>query len=259
MFPLDEIELSSQILDGDIEDCAQIFRDGHTGTGRWGFDKFRNIGTTAARKTLKRWTQAYLACVAYADACIGMALDALWDGPHADNTYVVLTSDNGYHMGEKDYLFKNSLWERSARVPLLIAGPDCAQGVECDQPVTLVDIFPTINEWLDLPTDTGALPLDGHSFASLARDPEASWDGPACAITAIANDTPVDAATPADRHDQHYCVRSRTHRYLRYANGEEELYDHQDDPYEWHNRAADPALADIKAELRAQLQTQAGV
>jgi len=259
MFPLDEIELSPQILNNDIEDCARIFRDGHTGTGRWGFDKFRKHYENGGEHTLKRWTQAYLACVAYADACIGMALEALWKGPHAENTFVVLTSDNGYHMGEKDYLFKNSLWERSARVPLLVAGPGCARGAECDQPVSLVDLYPTINEWLELPKDTGVHPLDGHSFASLARDPQSGWDGPACAITAIANNTAVDAATPADRHDQHYSVRSKTHRYLRYANGEEELYDHVADPFEWHNIAADPAAADLKAALRAELKAQAGV
>ena len=80
-----------------------------------------------------------------------------------------------------------------------------------------------------------------------------------CAITAIANDTPVNAATPADRQDQHYCVRSSTHRYLRYANGEEELYDHQIDPYEWHNRANDPTLTDVKAALLAELVAQTGI
>ena len=172
MFPLDEVELSPQIMAGDVEDCAQIMRDGHTSTTNWGFRKFRMYYENGGEETLRRWTQAYLACIAFADACIGTALEALWHGPNADNTYVVFTSDNGYHMGEKDYLFKNSLWERSARVPLLVAGPGCARGKTCAQPVSLVDLFPTINEWLDLPKETRPRPLDGHSFAGLASDPE---------------------------------------------------------------------------------------
>ena len=259
MFPIDEVQLSPQILENDVEDCAQIMRDGHTCTGDWGFEKYRRYWARGVEQTLREWTQAYLACIAYADACIGMALDALWSGPNADNTYVFMTSDNGYHMGEKEYIFKNSLWERSARVPFLVSGPDCARGVECSQPVSLIDLFPTINEWLSLPSQTGPQPLDGHSFAALARDPEASWSGPRCAVTAIGNDTPVDAGTPADKYDQHYSVRSATHRYLRYSNGEEELYDHIADPYEWHNRANDPELAAVKESLHQELCRQVGL
>lgn len=260
LFPLDEIELSPQILAGDIEDCSPLMHAGKTCTADWGHQKFLKHWNNGGETTLKRWTQAYLACVAFADHCIGIALDALWNSLHADNTYVVLTSDNGYHMGEKEWLFKNSLWERSARVPLLVAGPGCARDAECSQPVSLMDLFPTINDWLGLPDTTGPLPLDGHSFADLARNPtDGTWAGPACAVTAIGSDTPVDAGTPADPADQHYCVRSATHRYLRYANGDEELYDHVSDPFEWHNQAGEEQFAAIKSALRAELEQQVGV
>ncbi|MBT7065626.1 MAG: sulfatase-like hydrolase/transferase [Verrucomicrobia bacterium] len=257
MFPLDEIELSPQILAGDVDDCAQIMRDGDTTTTSWGFKKFKLFYDNGGEESLRKWTQAYLACIAFADACIGKALDALWSGPHADNTYVVFTSDNGYHMGEKDFLFKNSLWERSARVPLLVAGPGCAQGAECDQPVSLLDLYPSINEWLGLPDDVGAHELEGHSLADLARNPvSGNWDGPPMAVTAIGCSTPVDAGEPAPAEEQHFSVRSRTHRYLRYANGEEELYDHRDDRYEWRNIAADAGASAIKEEMQAQLRMQ---
>ncbi|MBT7702212.1 MAG: sulfatase-like hydrolase/transferase, partial [Verrucomicrobia bacterium] len=168
----------------------------------------------------------------------------------------IFVSDNGYHMGEKEFLFKNSLWERSARVPLLVAGPGLARGEECDQPVSLLDLYPTINEFLGLPQDSGPLPLDGYSFAALARDPESDWGGPPMAVTAIGCKGPCSAADPGKVEDQHFSIRSRTHRYLRYASGEEELYDHINDPYEWHNLKDDPAAADVKAALRQELDAQ---
>ena len=122
-----------------------------------------------------------------------------------------------------------------------------------------MDMYPTINEWLQLPAEPGPHKLDGHSLRPLCTDPEASWSGPAMAVTAIGSDTPVDAATPADNDAQHYCVRSATHRYLRYCNGEEELYDHVADPYEWHNKADDPAYTDIKDTMRQELIAQTGI
>jgi arylsulfatase A-like enzyme len=259
LFPLEDIQLSPQILAQDVDDCAKVMRDGDTTTTSWGFKKYRLFHENGGDESLRRWTQAYLACVAFADACIGRALDALWNSPHADHTYVVLTSDNGYHMGEKDFLFKNSLWERSARVPLLVSGPGCARGMMCEQPVSLLDLYPSINEWLSLP-DVDASPLEGHSIASLCRDPAAGcWTGPAVAITVVGSNTPASAAAPGRAEDQHFSVRSRTHRYLRYSNGEEELYNHTEDPYEWHNLAAVPAMAAIKNELREALHCQVGI
>ena len=260
MFPLDEVELSPQILKGDIEDCAKIMREGDTTTTNWGFKKYKMFYENGGEESLRRWTQAYLACITFADACIGMALDALWNSPHADNTYVVLTSDNGYHMGEKDFLFKNSLWERSARVPLLIAGPDCAKNEECNQPVSLLDLYPTINEWLNLPQDVGQHSLDGYSFADLARNPkEGNWSGPKMAVTAIGSNTPASAAEPGRKEDQHFSIRSHNHRYLRYSNGEEELYDHESDPYEWHNIANEASAKSIKNNMKDALFNQVGL
>ena len=166
---------------------------------------------------------------------------------------MVLTSDNGYHMGEKDYLFKNSLWDRSCRVPFIASGPGAAAGAECSQPVSLLDIFPTMVDWCRLPADTGALPLDGTSFAHLLARPDETAD--VCAISAVASDTPLDAGQRGVPADQHYSVRSATHRYIRCRNGEEELYDHRTDPNEVHNRASDPACADQKTVFKNALES----
>ncbi len=259
LFPLESIQLSPQILENDVQDCAKIMRNGDTTTTDWGFRKYQLLIKNGGEETLKRWTQAYLACIAFADACIGEALEALWNGPHADNTYVVMTSDNGYHMGEKEYLFKNSLWERSARVPLIVSGPNCAKGEECEQPVSLLDLYPTINEWLDLPPLSENKSLDGYSFANLTQIPQSTWSGPEIAITTIGSSVPASAAEPAQKDKQHFSARSRTHRYIRYSNGEEELYNHVDDPYEWHNIANNIDAQTIKNQMRDALKQQVGL
>jgi arylsulfatase A-like enzyme len=178
---------------------------------------------------------------------------------YADNTYVIITSDNGYHLGEKDFLFKNSLWERSARVPLIVSGPNCATGLSCDQPVSLLDLYPTINEWLDISNTPGPTPLGGHSFASLANKPSSNWEGPSMAVTAIGSSKPASASTPAVIERQHYSIRSKTHRYLYYSNGEEELYDHTTDPYEWHNISNKEESKKIKEEMKTELIKQVGL
>jgi arylsulfatase A-like enzyme len=102
-----------------------------------------------------------------------------------------------------------------------------------------VDLYPTLCDWCDLPSEVGPHPLDGHSFAPLVENPDGPWDGPDVAVSAVASDTAVDAAHPGPARDQHWTVRSASHRYIRYHDGSEELYDHRNDPYEWTNIAAD--------------------
>jgi arylsulfatase A-like enzyme len=262
LFPLEEIEPAVR-KEGDLEDCAKAFREGHTSTTTWGFMKYRKIIEAGGEDLLKRWTQAYLACIAYADDQIGKVLDALEQGPHAQNTYVVLTSDNGYHMGEKEYLFKNSCWEESARVPLVVAGPRAEAGSECPTPVTLVDLFPTFNDLCALPMEVNAAPggkaLDGHVFTPLLENPTAGqWDGPPAAVTAVASDIPLSAGEPGEVGDQHWAVRTERYRYILYNSGEEELYDHEADPYEWTNLAPDSSMQGVKDEHRAILRQVTG-
>lgn len=262
MFPLESIELAP-ILEGDLADCGQAFQRGRVSTSRWGFEKYRKVLEAGGEHMLRRWTQAYLACVAFADEQIGKILSALEASPYADNTYVVLTSDNGYHMGEKEYLFKNSCWEESARVPLVFAGPRVKRGAECDTPVSLVDLFPTFNDLCGLPMDvnmqgTGKA-LDGHVLTPLLEHPErGEWDGPPGAITAVASDTPLKSGTPGAVCDQHWSVRTKKFRYILYNSGEEELYDHERDPQEWTNLANDAAYDAIKAEHRKILREVTG-
>jgi choline-sulfatase len=161
--------------------------------------------------------RAYLASVTFMDAQVGRLLDALRRSRHANNTIVVFWSDHGFHLGEKQRWEKRSLWERSTHVPLIITGP----GIEpsrCTRPVGTLDLYPTLLDLCDLPPRDG---LDGLSLRPLLADPDADWR-PAV----------VTSFGPCN-----HAVRSERWRYIRYADGSEELYDHHTDPYEWHNIA----------------------
>lgn len=257
-FPLEAVELAPQ-LENDLSDCAKtLWKDKDLGTHEYGYRKYERIMAAGGKELLRRWTQAYLASVAFVDEQIGRLLNALGQSPYADSTLVVLTSDHGYHMGEKEQLFKNSVWEESMRVPLVVAGPGVAQGKECDHPVSLIDMYPTLIDYCRLPTDpnqeTNERALAGHSIRPFLADPvNGKWDGPPIALGVVASGEGLKVNQPGKVERQHYSVRSKRHRYVLCNNGEEELYDHWRDPHEWTNLAHKPESAEIKKGLRAEL------
>jgi choline-sulfatase len=178
--------------------------------------------------------RAYLATISFMDAQVGRLLEALESSELAGNTIVVLWSDHGWHLGEKGISGKNTLWERSTRVPLIFAGPGVVAGARCHRPVELLDLYPTMLELSGLPASAA---LEGHSLAPLLRNANAKRDWPA--ITT---------------HNQgNHAVRSERWRYIRYADGSEELYDHRRDPNEWYNLARDPRYSKVIAEHRRWL------
>ena len=111
--------------------------------------------------------RAYLASISFADAQIGRVVDALDSSAHARNTVVVLWSDHGWHLGEKNHWHKSTLWEVATRVPLIVSAPGHRPGV-CARPVSLVDLFPTLIELCGLRRIAAH---DGESLAPLLRDP----------------------------------------------------------------------------------------
>jgi len=240
-FPLDQLKLAV-IRPGDADDTylEVAYRGGDTHALRLGEEMFEAIsaayGSTDAG--LKKWTQAYLACVAAVDDNIGMVLDALDRSPLRSNTIVVLTSDHGFHMGEKDYLYKNSLWEESTRVPLLLRAPGLTRpGSRVEHPVSLIDIYPTLVDLCGLSTRTAknekGHSLDGFSMRPLLENPASrTWNRPAVLTVVFAGEAYKDDPTM-----QHYAIRTERYRYILYNTGDEELYDHESDPYEWHNLA----------------------
>lgn len=242
MFPPDELELPPLLKD-DCDDCARALVE-HRPYGFLSYGMVMKGGEAMWRK----WLQSYLACIAFMDEQLGRILDALDASPHRDNTIVVFTSDNGYHMGEKEYLFKDSLWDESGQIPLIVAAPGVSrENGLCTKPVSLIDLYPTLNDLCGLPSDPHAAthghPLQGHSLQPLLADPEAgTWSGPDVALTSLRGNTGI-----------HHSVRSERHRYTLCGNGEEELYDHVADPHEWHNLACDEEHAGVKAELRGKM------
>ncbi len=182
---------------------------------------------------LRPFVRAYLASTTYVDSEIGRLLAGLAASPRASRTIVVLTSDHGYHLGEKGITGKNSLWERSTRVPLVFAGPGVGRGV-VRAPAELLDLFPTLSDLARLPQVDG---LEGHSLVPQLRNAGAERTWPA--ITT---------------HNQgNHAVRSRQWRYIRYADGSEELYDMVRDPNEWTNLAGDRRQARVLADHRRWL------
>lgn len=183
-------------------------------------------------KQQRQWrnlVRSYLASTSFVDAQIGRILDALEATGLAENTIVVLWGDNGWHLGEKGITGKNTLWDRGTRVPLVFAGPGVNKGGRTTQPAELLDIYPTLVELCGLtPRDD----LEGLSLVPQLRDPQAKRERPA--VTS---------------HNQgNHGVRSERWRYIRYADGSEELYDMQNDPNEWTNLAGVPKHADVIAE-----------
>jgi len=180
--------------------------------------------------------RAYLASISFVDHLVGRVCDALDESGLADRTIIVLWSDHGYHLGEKEISGKNSLWERSTRVPLIFAGPGITPGARCGQPVELLDIYPTLAELCGLAPPRG---VEGESLVPLLKDASTKRTRP--------------AITTHNRNN--HAVRSERWRYIRYADGSEELYDLQNDPHEWTNLASKAGLEHVRQEHARWLPT----
>jgi len=183
-------------------------------------------------------TRAYLASISFVDHCVGVVLDALKSSHHADNTLIVLWSDHGFHLSEKQHWAKRTLWEESTRVPLLFAGPRIQAGKACLEPASLLDIYPTLVELCRLPKNTH---LEGISLVPQLDDPAAPRSQPALTSSYFGN----------------HSIRSRDWRLIVYEDGAEELYDHRQDSDEFHNLAGDPTHKTIRAQLAGWLPKKA--
>ncbi|MFO7908389.1 MAG: sulfatase, partial [Pirellulaceae bacterium] len=180
--------------------------------------------------------RSYLACTSFVDAQIGRILEVLDETGLAENTIVVIWGDHGYHLGEKGITGKNTLWERSTRVPLVFAGPGITPAQRCTRPAELLDLYPTLVELCGLPPRSD---IEGLSLVPQLRDAAAPRKRPA--VTS---------------HNQgNHAVRSERWRYIRYADGSEELYDMRNDPREWINLAGKSKFAGIIEEHKKWLPT----
>jgi len=229
LYPLESIRLSRDPTDRSEELPWAVPRG-----WKAAFDKF----TDRERRQFQR---AYYAGTTFVDAQIGKVLDALEGTDLGDNTIIVLVSDHGYHLGQHGWWNKNTLFELTARSPMIVYTPRMkAPGKSCSRLVEFVDIYPTLAELCGLqpPTD-----LEGRSFAPLLDDPQQPWKEAAY--------TQLDRGAIEGR-----TVRTQRWRYTEWDAGRQgaELYDHENDPGEYHNLADDPQQAEVVQKLRNLLR-----
>ncbi|MCG8526389.1 MAG: sulfatase [Opitutales bacterium] len=226
-FPLDSIQLPKTIP-GDLDDLPEAAKENI---------RFKDHQNVIEHGEWKKAVQAYLASISFADECLGRVLDALKNGPHANNTYIVLWSDHGWNLGEKQHWRKFALWENTVRVPLIFAGPDLPQGETRGAPANLIDVYPTLLNLagLEIPKT-----LDGDSLVPLIEDDTARLSAPSLTTWGKGN----------------HSLRSDRWRYTRYSDGTEELYDHENDPHEWYNLADKTEHADLIQSFQKYLPTQ---
>lgn len=182
--------------------------------------------------------RAYYAGVSFTDAQVGRLLDALDKHELWDRTVVVFIGDHGYHLGERGWWNKATLFERSCRAPLIVAAPGVKPGVAKGL-VEFVDLFPTIAELCGVKPPAG---LAGTSLRPLLADP--SRPGKDAAFTVVTRG-------PKQRGDS---VRTDRWRYTEWTDGARELYDHAADPGETRNVSARPEHAAVVKELSVRLR-----
>jgi len=233
MFPPDKVQLP-KVLENDLDDLSQV-----------GKDLALKAYTAGSHKNVvehQQWREAvscYLACITFIDAQIGRVLDELEQSPHRDNTAIVLWSDHGWHLGEKEHWGKFAGWEESTRVPFIIVPAknsrnSYATGEKCNKPVSLIDLYPTLLDMLNLP---GENYLEGKSLIPLLKKPNAEISGHVITTFGRGN----------------HSVRTEKWRYTRYYDGSEELYNSEQDPNEFNNLADKPEYNNIKQELKKKL------
>jgi arylsulfatase A-like enzyme len=228
-FPLENIQLPP-FLENDLDDVPP------TGVKMAGQDddykKFQESGRWKAA------VQSYLATCAYTDMNVGRLIDTLDKSPIADNTIVVLWGDHGWSLGEKKHFRKFALWEEPTQMPYVWVVPGMTKaGTRSSAPVDLMSVYPTLCELAALKIPEN---VEGVSLTPLFENPYRHWAIPAITTHGRGN----------------HAVRSDRWRYIRYANGDEELYDHSKDPHEWTNLSSDSKLNPVKTRLSAWLPNE---
>lgn len=180
----------------------------------------------------KQWDatiQAYQASIAFVDQQIGRFLSALESNPRGRETVIMLVSDHGWHLGEKKHWCKGAIWEQTTHIPFIVRAPSVRAGSVCSQPVSLIDVFPSLVDLAELPVPAF---LDGSSIKPQLSDP-AVERGPSISSYGEGNTS----------------IRTERWRYIRYEDGSEELYDHSQDPDEWINLATREEHKETKRQL----------
>jgi arylsulfatase A-like enzyme len=234
MYDVDKISLPLT-LEGDLDDVPQP-----------GIDFAHAAWSAGTHKTVVehcKWHEgvlAYLATITFADAQVGKVLEALDKSPHADNTWIILWSDHGWSLGQKEHWGKHEPWQASVKVPFIIvppknySGDGLRRGSPCPAPVSLLDIYPTLIDICGLPEKAE---LEGQSLIPLVNSPEGDWNK--AVVTSVGRGS--------------HSVFTKKWRYIHYFDGSEELYNLETDPEEWANLATDPKYDQTKLDLASHI------
>jgi arylsulfatase A-like enzyme len=255
LFPQDEMSVSREMFNELLQDSNDLpdYALKWTRLGKSGDNMFINKGRFAPilkqglsvdpiNGDLRGWKdmlQHYFASTAIADRSVGRLLDGLEQSPYKDNTVVIVWSDHGFHLGEKMHFTKFTLWEDAARTPFFIFDPRAqdSRGKRCDQPVSLMDLYPTICRiaGLELP-DTR---ITGNDLTPLIKDPETTRPSLALVTFDDVNNN---------------MISYNNSKYIQYEDGSSELYELKTDPEELNNLAELPEYTDLKDRMRRLLE-----
>lgn len=227
MFPLDEVTVP-ELLENDLDDVPPLARELTKGKSNF-------VAAVLKNGLHKQGVQAYLATTAYSDAQMGRVLDALEKSPYRDNTIVVLISDHGFHLAEKDHWQKATLWEEATHCLMMFRVPGLThEGGVSERFVSLQDIYPTLAELCVIEAPDY---VDGRSMIPLLENPKAEWKSTAM----------------SSLMDRYVTIRNERFRYTRYSEDQEEFYDCEKDPHEWTNQINNPEYATEIKKLRTSV------
>lgn len=227
LYPVDSIEIPEDFLANDLKDvpaCAQW-----VATNR-GFHQ-----DITERGLWKQLLQAKMASITYSDDQIGRVIEALDQGPNKENTIVIFIGDNGFHTGQKNHWSKFALWEKATQVPMIVRMPGQSAAVNISSPVSLLDIYPTLVELCNF------------------QVPEHNLDGVSLAPILLNESSERGAPVLVSHGRENHAVVAEDFYYIHYRNGAEELYDQQNDPFQWQNLANKQEFSDQIIELRKYL------
>lgn len=230
LYPLDDIVVP--IVQDNLEGIPESGRE-------WALTPADHELVTS-RGVWKEAVRGYLACISFADSLVGDIVKAARESPAAENLTIILCGDNGFHLGEKLHWRKFALWEEATRVPLIFSGPGIQQGLRVAEPVSLIDVHPTILSAAGIRSAHSAAQSDGLPLPRV--------------IAGAPRERPVIMTWGRGNHS----VRTKRWRYIHYANGGQELYDHNADPMEFHNLAASPDYCDLIRMLAREISNQCG-
>jgi choline-sulfatase len=191
---------------------------------------------------VRRALAAYMGLVTFLDDNVGKILRALEAGGLAANTRIVYGTDHGDNLGTRGLWGKSTMYEESAGIPLILAGPDVPQNNVCATPVSLVDGFQTFISALGAEPHADDAGLPGHSLLDIAQ-------GYVPARTILSEYHAAGAMTGS------YMIRHRQYKYIHYVGLPPMLFDLDADPNEKHDLGRDPKYGHVVAECEARLRS----